>query len=50
MPMVVHQTERPIKLHAKPSEIGVAAAKVEPHRLLLSHWMERTLKETKKES
>lgn len=48
MPMAVPETEGIDTLHARPSDIGKMAARAEVDRLVLSHWMARSLAEQAK--
>lgn len=45
MPMAVPQYDQAVSLHARPSEIGQAAGQAQVGKLVLSHWMSRSLRQ-----
>lgn len=45
MPTAVPESKKPVALHARPSDIGKAARQANVGKLVLSHWMARSLKD-----
>lgn len=45
MPMAVPQYDHAVSLHARPSEIGQTAKRAQVGKLVLSHWMSRSLRQ-----
>lgn len=45
MPTAAPESKKPVALHARPSDIGMAAKKAGVGKLVLSHWMARSLKD-----
>lgn len=48
MPMAVPESDALVALHVRPSDIGKAAREANVEKLILSHWMARSLAEQRK--